>query len=757
MLSSDSDITSEDLILHAGDNFGVPYLVWTDKAMKILNVNTIGQKGVSSLRVPSGKGDEIKRITVHSSRSSTAHPHFLVHYQAEESHWAEVYHVDPSAMKIKKAYDLPVLGGKGAFSASSQGAEVYFVRHAEYEDILFSSTSPAPLSQWNMHPGEAAGGSQRQQLMHAVSEVIPRSGATYAVRSALVSYSGHWELIRNGEPFWTRHEYLTGTASAVLVDIAQVENLAIELAAESQGDPLGAYVRRVKRHIRDLQYLPDWAATLPNRLLSSFTGEQRSSLDQRLRHDGFGFRKIVLIATHHGVVAALDTGAQGKVIWSIKAVLLEAAETWNVLGIEPEEGGIALIRCTGGEFLRLNSTTGNIIQYQPAGLIASLRTSVSIPSSSGKAILVPIKDDGSLGDHPDEFRGMGTIVVTRGDDGMVRGWDLTKSAKASLVWQFLPAPGQIIHSVHSRPSHDPVASIGKALGDRNVLYKYVNPNVMLIATVGIEAPTMTMHLLDSASGAIIYSITQNGIDSSRPIVATIAENWFAYSVYAESDAATVGMTGVDQKKLEGYQLFVSELYESPYPNDRGSLGSSSNFSNIHPVSTEEGDPVTIPHVVTQNFLLPGPISSMSVTSTLQGITTRSILCALPDLNSIMSISRAFINPRRPVGRDPTAHEIEEGLFRYNPLIDFEPKWMITHKRDLLSISQIITSPSLLESTSLVFAFGELDFFGTRVASIGAFDMLGKGFSKIQLILTVVALAIGTLIVAPFVSFLDPTS
>ena len=54
----------------------------------------------------------------------------------------------------------------------------------------------------------------------------------------------------------------------------------------------------------------------------------------------------------------------------------------------------------------------------------------------------------------------------------------------------------------------------------------------------------------------------------------------------------------------------------------------------------------------------------------------------------------------------------------------------------------------------MFGFGKLDLFGSRVSPIGAFDILGKGFSKIQLVLTLAALAVGTTLVAPFVSGLS---
>ena len=287
------------------------------------------------------------------------------------------------------------------------------------------------------------------------------------------------------------------------------------------------------------------------------------------------------------------------------------------------------------------------------------------------------------------------------------------------------------------------------------MYKYLNPNILLITAVGTEASTATFYILDSASGTVIHSSTHTGVDTKLPIASTISENWFAYSLFSETSALSHDGSEIDQQALKGYQLVISELYESLYPNDRGSLGTASNYSSISPTFTDGEGITATPHVVSQTFLIPGPISSISVTSTLQGITTRSILCVLPDSNALVSISRAFLDPRRPVGRDATAAEIEEGLFKYSPILDFEPKWTLNHKRELLSISEIVTSPSLLESTSLVFAFGDIDLFLTRVSPIGAFDLLGKGFSKLQLVLTVVALAVGTTVVAPFVSVIQP--
>jgi hypothetical protein len=56
---------------------------------------------------------------------------------------------------------------------------------------------------------------------------------------------------------------------------------------------------------------------------------------------------------------------------------------------------------------------------------------------------------------------------------------------------------------------------------------------------------------------------------------------------------------------------------------------------------------------------------------------------------------------------------------------------------------------LLESTSLVFAFG-LDLFITRIAPSNTFDVLNENFNKVQLVFTVSGLLLAILITRPMV-------
>ena len=275
------------------------------------------------------------------------------------------------------------------------------------------------------------------------------------------------------------------------------------------------------------------------------------------------------------------------------------------------------------------------------------------------------------------------------------------------------------------------------------MYKYLNTNLALVTAVNEKTNTASFYLLDGVSGKVLHATTQSGVDTTQPIASAMSENWFAYSFWGDVVS--------NESSAKEYQLVISELYESPFPNDRGPLDSASNYSSLH--SSMESPP--LPHVISQAFMIPEPISHMTVTQTRQGITTRQLLCTLPSSNSIVGIPRPVLDPRRPVDRDATAAEAEEGLFRYAPYLDFDGKWYLSHARDVAGIKEVLSRPTLLESTSLIFAFGS-DIYGTRATPSQAFDVLGKSFSKLQLVLTVVALGVGVAILAPMVRFSNPS-
>jgi hypothetical protein len=664
-----------------------------------LKVNVIGTKGVSSFNTPTS--EVVESIALHAPRKVNSLPHFLVEYQTATGHSAEVYHIDLKKNAVSQAYKLPLLKGKGTFATSTTDANVYFTRITSDEVSVVASVSHGIIGKWPVMGSPALAGAYP---IHGVSEVVVKGNSASAVRSAALFSNGQWALIRNNEIAWTRPEFLSGTVSAVWAQLPEEESLAHQLEEEHDQNVISAYIHRVTRHLRDLEHFPAWLQNLPSRVLGSVIGHSDSSTIEDIQHDTFGFHKLVISATENGRLSALDVGSRGKVMWSVDLHQFAPGAAITSPSLKAFQGFVEVKDPGLTSPLFINSTTGSQVSLQHV-----------------HAQWLPSLDQE-------------TLITYKLSEGELQGFLGTEPA-TQPVWTFTPPLGERIVRYAARPANDPVASIGKVLGDRRVLYKYLNPNLVLITAVSDTGRRASVYLVDSASGQLLHTASHYGVDVSRPIPSTFSENWFSYSLTLDSASS---------KTSRGYQLIVSELFESPLPDDRGPLGDSANSSTILP----EGE-ATKPHVVSQSFQIPEEISHMTVTQTRQGITSRELIVTLPASNSIVGIPRGVVDPRRPVGRDATAQEQSEGLVRYSPMILFDPKWHLNHKYEVVGIQDVITSESGLESTSLVFAYGE-DLFGTRVAPSFTFDVLGKGFNKVQMLLTVAALFVGVLFVAPLV-------
>ena len=744
LFGSESEVTKSGSVLFAGVAANLPIVIWADKSFKTVKMGSILHSQTTNLELQLAGGVTIQALKVHAPSEVNCNPHFLLHIEASESHSANVYHIDASTGRTSRGHSLPSIKGKGAFATSSQQVDVYFIRYSSSEISLTSSAASENLQTWSR--GEATE-TEPRAIAHVKGEVISRGSSRFAIRSALAFDSGDWEMVRNGEKLWVKKEGLVGVVAAAFVDAIGDDNLAEKLAVEGQSSVLSAYIHRVQRHLHDLRSLPSWIEFQFRHVIAIVSGQDSSSQPTEGYKDKFGLSRYIIVATKRGKVAALDTGKNGRVAWMTTAVSLERGAAWDVLNIDIE-ADVIRIRTQRGVFIRVETHTGKIILDQKESVLKDDRRAISEVYASHYTDPTAITVDRSFNQGTNTAFQNGIVVVNRDSRSSLTGWTLHGNQKGSLAWEFRSLPGYSISHIVHRPLHDPVASIGKVLGDRNVLYKYLNPNLLLVTCESRVASAVAFFLLDSISGNVLHSTTHSGVDLDRPISSTISENWFLYTLYSRTQPKE--NLEAEPQELVGYQLSISELYESSFPNDRGPLSHASNFSARDPRYTGGDDEWSSPYVVSQTFLVPEPISQLSFTKTLQGITPRSLLCVTSRSHGIVSIPRYILDPRRPVGRESTSSEVEEGLFRYNAVLEFDSKWYLNHKRESLGFSKVIASPSLLESTSLVFAFGEVDLFGTNVSPIGGFDILGKGFSKFQLVATVAALAIGTGILAPLV-------
>ncbi|KAL8716361.1 MAG: hypothetical protein Q9220_000268 [cf. Caloplaca sp. 1 TL-2023] len=747
-LNADKDLADRNSIIPVQSKDSLPLLIWSDRSRNSLRVNILGSSRIHSVSLSGNKDGATTKLQIHASSQVEGVVDMLVHCQSATTHWAEVYQLNIQSETLTKAYPLPAHQGPATFSAAAHGGTTYFVRTTEHDVTLFSAASNANLGQWTMSSISHDRLVKSQGISGVFSEVVSRGSSNYAVRSAVLLASGDWNLIYNGEESWFRPESLSGAIAAAWAETEGHEDLADELAVESHSNVVAAYIHRLKRHAKDAQKIPSWAQGLPDRILDNLVGQRQRPRRQGSLTDGFGFRKTVIVATDSGRLFALEASDNGKIIWSIQAHTTESEQHWTIESIVVHHG-IATIHTLGQGSLKVNVKNGVIIERQEAHTDHLMRSSVSLVDPSGSPVPIRVKAAGSIDIPKLNLPKRPTIVVTQDEKMIVRGWSLISSGPF-LAWKFMPQPNEKIVSVTARPPEEPVASIGKALGDRNVLYKFLNPNLLVIATMTEETSLASFYVLDSVSGLVVHSLKHPHVDPEQRITCVVSENWIAYSLFSDLGKQAGESSDTFSTSAQGYQLVVSELFESSLPNDRGMLGSTSNTTSMRPFPVGSGEPSGGPYVITQTYLVSAAISFMAVTTTLQGITPRSLLCVVPSLNSVVAIPRILIDPRRPIGRDATPSEAEEGLFRHDATLDFDAKWALNHMREVFGLQTVITTPSLLESTSLVFAYGSLDMFGTRIAPIGAFDILGKGFNKIQLVGTVAALAVGTGLLAPMV-------
>ena len=713
--SFDSEVLTGDVDGTGMSCSSFPYVVTSGTRpsgarYKDITVNILGSSRVTTINLES-KGEDVIGLSVHHACDVKAPAHFLVHVRGKTKQWGEVFHINTeNSNPVSKAYDLPATEESSVFAASSIENTVYFTRVSDTEVVIYSSMSHGVLGRWPRRGGSPPG-------LHATAEIVSR-GKTLAVRIAMTSRFGVWSLIRNGERQWARPEILAYATTAVWVDDTVEGALASELEAEESANPISAYVLRVKRHTEELMLdFPQYIMSLPQ----SFSKKTPAHFDPKR---GMLGSKLLVTATSRHQVVAIDA-VSGDIEW-MKDFSFFAIGGSRIISLFVQDGQLWVYR-SDGSFSVLWVFDGSTIEHKP-GVIPADKV-VALPGLPNATIIKISDGIPQVSEETPSTATEGNSILTIHPVHGANGWTVGQSVYKT--WTIKPPAGSKIVNVVSRSSHDPVASIGKVLGDRSVLYKYLSPNLALLTA--ISSTTLTIYLIEAISGTILHTSTHHGIDPTSPVPSVMSENWFAYS-FTSRDPSTSAITT---------QIVISELYETAFPNDRGALPTTANYS------TFSADALLPPHIISQSYTIAEPISHMAVTQTLQGITLRSLLATLPNSGAIIGIPLHMLNARRPVDRDPTPLEMEEGLVRYTPYLELAPLWYLTHAMEVIGIEKVTSTPSLLESTSLVIGYGH-DLFGTRVSPSMAFDVLDKGFNKVSLLLTIAGLGIGTAWLAPLV-------
>ncbi|KAJ3153065.1 hypothetical protein HDU86_005363 [Geranomyces michiganensis] len=706
----------------------------------------------------------------------------------------------------------------GVFSSATVNGETYisFVRSGETlteVDYLTTGdksvvTASVPVN-WNVSG----------HIIKTSLDVIPAKESRGAVfRLFAVTADGSVRLYKGGEAVWSREESLTSAAAAEYVDLPEKSMLSQEhdelneLPEETASHTsVERYMRRLRTHLAKSAHYPQHVL----KTLASFVANPKADSKARGGGDGdlfadfFGVRKLVVFVAKTGKVVALDT-ENGDTVWEqfFPESRFEQIETVRAALVRFPPILTLVSRNKHGVVLtRVNALTGG---YISAEAYLDIRKVIKLPveeTEDRTHVLALIGNDHKLHlspSTPSAKEAFATIAphfhlyLTDGVGASeIEGFSVETSSSGNQsfalkpTWKLTFPAGETIAALGTPPSADEkVASLGRVLGNRSVLYKYLNPNLLALATIktaggvtpGSSGFTSTVYayLVDTVTGTVHYRSEHEGAGHVWPGVPSVfveqRDNWAVLSYWnhgpeaipqpepvatVEGAADGGGGGGDGGEALPNRKKLVRKRKRKPGKNGGEALGGgetttittatpdakgyeivaleyyesskpdqrtdSSTFSSFHSKR---------PHVLSQTYAFTKRISAISATVTRAGITTREILLGLADGGHLYGISKRLLDPRRPV-TTPTADEKEEMLYPYRPALDFNPKAVASYDLHVAGITHIKTAPTKMESTSLMVAYG-LDVFVARRSPSKTFDLLSESFNYTALLATIAA-------------------
>ena len=338
------------------------------------------------------------------------------------------------------------------------------------------------------------------------------------------------------------------------------------------------------------------------------------------------------------------------------------------------------------------------------------------------------------------------FYVLRKEAATLTGYGLAKSGGAAVGverWSMqLPrGPGgrPLDVTLASWPAEAAIDKPVRQLGDRTVLYKYLNPNLI---GVGIVAPAdgntdghVQALLIDAASGRVVHDARHAGCDG--PLTMVLGENWVVYEYWSPA---------LLQHQVTVSELFTNATHTGAAADDVLSLILAGRVDYTDPANHFDSfsAAAATPHVLTQTYAFGAAVAAMAVTQTAAGIAPKYVM-HLTASGMLMSMDKRMLDPRRPLvnPKSMSAADREEGLVPYSPSLGgVNPLLVASHRNTIARPRALLCAPATLESTSLVAAVG-LDLYLTRVAPAREFDRLNEDFNYVALLGSIVVLVVAS--------------
>uniref|UniRef100_A0A8C4MFW0 ER membrane protein complex subunit 1 n=1 Tax=Equus asinus asinus TaxID=83772 RepID=A0A8C4MFW0_EQUAS len=536
---------------------------------------------------------------------------------------------------------------------------------------------------------------------------------------------------------WSREESLAEVVCLEMVDLpltgAQAE-LEGEFGKKADG-LLGMFLKRLSSQLILLQA---WTSHLWKMFYDA--RKPRSQVKNEinidtLARDEFNLQKMMVMVTASGKLFGIESSS-GTILWKQYLTNVKPDSSFKLMVQRttahfPHPPQCTLLvkdKETGMSSLYVfNPIFGKWSQVAPPVLKRPILQSLLLPimDQDYAKVLLLIDDEYKVTAFPatrnvlrqlHELAPSIFFYLVDAEQGRLCGYRLRKDLTTELSWELtVPPEVQRIVQVEGKRSSEHVHSQGRVMGDRSVLYKVLNPNLLAVVTestdVHHERTFIGIFLVDGVTGRIIHSSVQR--KAKGPVHIVHSENWVVYQYW--------------NTKARRNEFTALELYEGTEQYN------ATAFSSL--------DRPQLPQVLQQSYIFPSSISAMEATITERGITSRHLLIGLPS-GAILSLPKALLDPRRP--EIPTEQSREENLIPYSPDVQIHAERFINYNQTVSRMRGIYTAPSGLESTCLVVAYG-LDIYQTRVYPSKQFDVLKDDYDYVLISSVLFGLVFATMI------------
>lgn len=667
------DTLSRDTVFYE-DNHHTSLIIWHEKGgtIKLFDLEKRSLLTVSRRNI-----GRLYRVVVKSSHGSL----FLMlgFHERDEIFWDEMHRITRSDDHVEQIHDLPRTSVPASIACTELDSVLYVSRTYHGADALH-------VEVWDVNSRELIDHHQISDSLYVGATVVSSAievvkGTTKVRTRMLLSLSdGHVIMSQAKKIEWTRDEGLASIVEAILVRLPE----PIALGRQSySASPLQNFYTRFLLHFRKVKShlgLPDNEMPAPDTV--------------RTEKDKFGLNQYLVGFDSSGGIWAISTFEAGRIVWSVKLPVLNAkfvsAHTRRPLILGSAYPVLAVM-------MQLQGEASGFVLFDINVLNGSVLSNATLST------------EGQLSEFEQYPYKLFTIRASQ-QELSVR---LVNPENSIDTWIFEPPQGQRIVT-QALSADETIASTGRVLGDRGVLYKFIDQSAVALITTDEVNQSLTVWLLSTVDGRILHQQSHHSIGLDMPIQLIKSENWIAYHFWAGGE-------------VNSFQIVITEFYQGQ--------------RNVR------AQDVTSPHSLTKIYLYDHELTTMSPTNSGQGITSRDLIVAVKS-GEVATISRHLLDPRRVEKDKMTTADKEEMLVPYDFTLPQEPSRTLSHKKIVLGIERIISGPTLLESTSLICAFG-LDIFITRVTPSMPFDRLGQSFSKSQIGISLSVLCAAIMITRPF--------